>query len=295
MIDTKSMPFLADIPRYQSKLRGKQTAIWFEGNEITYSALDYRSNQVANGLITLGVLPNDRIAYLGKNTDLYWEILFGANKCRATMAAVNNRLAAPELKFILSDSDAVTLFVSKEYFEAVQSIVADCPKLKNIFILDGQHDDWLSYEIWRERCSKDDPCLMHKGNDDVLQLYTSGTTGLPKGVQLTNDNFLSFFEQARELDWAAYEVGDPVLDAMPFFHIAGVNIGLLSLIQGSKAVILREINPYHILDLIEQQKIRHGFLVPAVILMLVQIQPIEFLSYHLARPRLQNLVVGMFV
>ena len=58
MIDTKSMPFLADIPRYQSKLRGKQTAIWFEGNEITYSALDYRSNQVANGLITLGVLPN---------------------------------------------------------------------------------------------------------------------------------------------------------------------------------------------------------------------------------------------
>ena len=125
--------------------------------------------------------------------------------------------------------------------------------------------------MWRDKESKKDPCLTHQGNDDVLQLYTSGTTGLPKGVQLTNNNFLSFFEQARELDWAAYEVGDPVLDAMPFFHIAGVNIGLLSLIQGSKAVILREINPYHILALIEQQKIRPGFLVPAVLLMLVQI------------------------
>jgi acyl-CoA synthetase (AMP-forming)/AMP-acid ligase II len=284
MIDTNSMPFLADIPRHQSQLRGNQTAIWFEGSEITYGALDVRSNKVANGLIALGVLPNDRIAYLGKNTDLYWEILFGANKCRATMAAINNRLAAPELKFILSDSDAVALFVSKEYFEVVHSIIADCPKLKNIFILDGEHSEWLPFEMWRDKESKKDPCLTHQGNDDVLQLYTSGTTGLPKGVQLTNNNFLSFFEQARELDWAAYEVGDPVLDAMPFFHIAGVNIGLLSLIQGSKAVILREINPYHILDLIEQQKIRHGFLVPAVILMLVQIPNIrsrDFSSFHI--------------
>ena len=104
------MPFLADIPRHQSQLRGNQTAIWFEGSEITYGALDIRSNKVANGLIALGVLPNDRIAYLGKNTDLYWEILFGANKCRATMAAINNRLAAPELKFILSDNLSVIYF-----------------------------------------------------------------------------------------------------------------------------------------------------------------------------------------
>ena len=79
---------------------------------VTWASSDTTIAKVANGLIALGVLPNDRIAYLGKNTDLYWEILFGANKCRATMAAINNRLAAPELKFILSDSDAVALFVS---------------------------------------------------------------------------------------------------------------------------------------------------------------------------------------
>ena len=71
---------------------------------------------------------------------------------------------------------------------------------------------------------------------------------------------------------------------MPLFHIAGVNIGLLSLIQGAKAVILREIHPVHILDLIEQQKICHGFLVPAVILMLTQIPGVrerDFSSYKI--------------
>ena len=90
-----------------------------------------------------------------------------------------------------------------------------------------------------------------------------------------NKNFRAFFSQAETLTWAKYDEGDPVIDAMPLFHIAGLNIGLLSLVQGAKAVILREINPLVILDLIEEQKIRHGFLVPAVILMLTQVPGVE--------------------
>ena len=284
MIDTQAMPFLADIPRHQATLYGDATAMWFEGRETSFAEFDQRTNQVANGLIAAGVKPGDRVAYLGKNMDVYYEMFLGANKARVALAAMNNRLAAPELEFVLGDSESVWLFVTQDYFDVIETIKANCPSLKNIIAIDGPHAEWTDFTAWRDAQSTTDPKLPHDGEDDVLQLYTSGTTGLPKGVRLTNNNFLSFFEQAAELIWAHYEVGDPVLDAMPLFHIAGVNIGLLSLIQGAKAVILREIHPIHILDLIEQQKIRHGFLVPAVILMLTQtpgVRERDFSSYKI--------------
>jgi len=284
VIDTKAMPFLADIPRHQATLYGGATAMWFEGRETSFAEFDQRTNQVANGLIAAGVKPGDRVAYLGKNMDVYYEMFLGANKARVALAAMNNRLAAPELEFVLGDSESVWLFVTQDYFDVIETIKANCPSLKNIIAIDGPHAEWTDFTAWRDAQSTTDPKLPHDGEDDVLQLYTSGTTGLPKGVRLTNNNFLSFFEQAAELIWAHYDVGDPVLDAMPLFHIAGVNIGLLSLIQGAKAVILREIHPIHILDLIEQQKIRHGFLVPAVILMLTQtpgVRERDFSSYKI--------------
>ena len=284
MIDTKAMPFLADIPRHQANLYGDATAMWFEGRETSFSQFDAHTNQVANGLIALGVKPSERVAFLGKNMDVYYDIFLGANKARIALAAMNNRLAAPELEFVLSDSEAKVLFVAQDYYGVIESILANCPSIKTVIAIDGSHSGWTDFTSWRDDQDSADPKLAHDGEDDVLQLYTSGTTGLPKGVRLTNNNFLSFFEQAAELIWAHYDIGDPVLDAMPLFHIAGVNIGLLSLIQGAKMVILREIHPIHILDLIEQQKIRHGFLVPAVILMLTQtpgVRERDFSSYKI--------------
>ena len=76
--------------------------------------------------------------------------------------------------------------------------------------------------------------------------------------------------QCSLLEWATYDVGDAVMNAMPLFHVAGVNVGILAVAQGSKTIILPEIVPQTILDLIEQQQIAHAFWVPAVILMLSQ-------------------------
>ena len=275
MIDVKSMPHLADIVRHQAKIRPDDIALWFEERETSFAQLNERSNNVANGLLALGVKPNDRVAYLGKNLDVYYEMLFGTVKTRAAFAVMNYRLAAPELQFVLNDSDAVVLFVSNEFYDIAAKVLGDCPKIKTIIAIEGEHDEWPDYAAWRGANAGEDPMLISEDRDDVVQLYTSGTTGLPKGVQLMNQNFRVFFTQAETLTWAKYDEGDPVIDAMPLFHIAGLNIGLLSLVQGAKAVILREINPMVILDLIEQQKIRHGFLVPAVILMLTQIPGVE--------------------
>ena len=275
MIDVNAMPYLADIVRYQAKTRPDEIALWFEDRETSYAELNTRSNAMANGLIAAGIRPHDRVAYLGKNLDVYYEMLFGTIKSRAVFTPMNYRLAAPELQFVLNDSDAVVLFVSNEFYDIAAQIMDECPKIKTIIAIEGKHPDWTDYKIWRETQKRSDPALTAQANDDVVQIYTSGTTGLPKGVQLMNKNFNSFFTQAEDLIWAAYGAGDPVIDAMPFFHIAGLNIGLLSLAQGAKTVILREIHPVEILNLIEQQKIMHGFLVPAVILMLTQMPGVE--------------------
>lgn len=275
MIDTENMPHLADIPRYQASIRSSETALWFEGTETNFGELETRSNRVANGLLASGIKPGDRIAYLGKNLDVYYEILFGCTKIRATLAGMNNRLAAPELRFVLSDSEAIILFVDEEFYELADEVIEDCPKLKYISCLGPRFKEWVDYAPWRDRQSGDNPGIETFPDDDVIQLYTSGTTGLPKGVQLTNANYTSFLQQAAALDWSHYDHTDVVMNAMPLFHVAGVNIGVLALHQGCKTVVLREINPVVILDLIEQQKVAHAFWVPAVILMLTQTPGVE--------------------
>ena len=270
MLDPVAMPHLADIPRVQAGRIPEKPAFWFEGETTTFGELDTRANQVANGLVALGVQPGDRVAYLGKNMAVYYEMLFGCAKARAAMTGINNRLAPPEMQFILSDSESKILFVSADFYEAATKIASQCPELKQIIAIDGGHEEWPAYADWRDSQNTDAPGISPQGSDDVIQLYTSGTTGLPKGVMLTNDNYRAVFEEAGKRAWSAYEEGEVVMNAMPLFHVAGCNIGILATAQGAKTVVLREIDPKVILDLVEEHKVNHTFWVPAVILMLSQ-------------------------
>ncbi len=270
MLDTKAMPHVADITRVQREIRGSEVAFWCKGEKTTFAELDTRANQVANGLMALGVQPDQRVGYLAKNTAYYYEMMFGCTKARAVMNAVNTRLAAPEVQFILSDAQVRVLFVGPEWFGMIEAIKDECPHLEHIITLEGEHEGWPEYTSWRDGQDATSPGLETKDDDDVIQLYTSGTTGLPKGVMLTNANYRGFMEQAGQLEWSSYDAGDSVMNAMPLFHVAGVNVGILATAQGARTVVLPEINPAEILDLIEKEEINHAFFVPAVILMLSQ-------------------------
>ena len=270
MIDLERIGHFVEIPRAGAEAYGDETAYWFEGRETSFSEVNTRTSQIANGLIELGVKPGDRVCYLGKNMDVYYEILFGAVKARGAMTGVNNRLAPPEIAYILNDSEAPVLFVTADFFDAVNKIRADCPKLKHIIAIEGVHDGWTDYTSWRDGGDPSDPMLANELDDDVIQLYTSGTTGFPKGVQLSALNYAGFFSQANTLEWAGYNVGESVMNCMPLFHVAGVNFGVLGLAQGAQTVILREIDPQLILRLVEEKQIAHSFWVPAVIMLLLQ-------------------------
>ncbi len=279
MIDLQAMPHMADIPRVQAERRPDAVAMWFKGEETTYAEFDKRTNQVGNGLLALNVKPNDRVGYLAKNTDSYYEILFGCTKIRAALNGVNVRLAPAEIAYILSDAQVSVLFVGPEFYGLIRDIMDQCPKLEHVICIGGADGDWPDYAAWREGQSSDAPGLKTEDDDDVIQLYTSGTTGLPKGVMLTNANYADLFDAAASQEWASYKAGDVVMNAMPLFHVAGCNSGILALAQGAKTVVVPDIVPTEILDLIEQQKINHAMWVPAVILMLSQMPDFRTRDY----------------
>ena len=119
---------LADMVRDRAKTLGNALAYEFEGRHTTFAEFDVNTNRVANALIALGLKPGERIAYLGKNSDSYFELLMGAMKAGVVMAPVNWRLAGPEVAFIVADCKAPALFVGPEFITQVKTIKADLPR-----------------------------------------------------------------------------------------------------------------------------------------------------------------------
>src|SRR5436309_7479263 len=132
MSDIADAQNLADMIRAQGKLRGYSTAFEFEGRRTSFAGLDIHTNRIANGLKGLGVKPHERIAYLGKNSDIYFELLLGAMKANVVMAPVNWRLAGPEIAFIVEDCKAAVLFIRPEFITQVSNIKSQLADLRSI-------------------------------------------------------------------------------------------------------------------------------------------------------------------
>jgi acyl-CoA synthetase (AMP-forming)/AMP-acid ligase II len=270
MYDFEGLRVLADISRQQARTRGGDTAMVFQDSTTTFAELDRNASRVANGLIALAQPPQARIGYFGKNSDRYFEVMLGALKANTVTVGVNWRLAAPEVAYVLNDAGCEVLFADAEFAPTIENITSECPRLRHRIVVDHARDGWSHYPGWRDAQQSEEPDVAIMPDDDAIQLYTSGTTGHPKGVQLTNANYLAFFRAAQEARWGDFQSGDANLVAMPNFHVAGTNMGLATLAQGAVAIIQREVNPIEILDLIARHHIRSAFLVPAVIAMLVQ-------------------------
>ena len=124
MSATAAVNNIADVVRAQAKNRGNALAFEFEGRLTTFAEFNVKTNRVANALIALGLKKGDRIAYLGKNSDFYFELLMGAMKAGVVMAPVNWRLAGPEVAFIVGDCKAAVLFAGPEFITQVKNLKA---------------------------------------------------------------------------------------------------------------------------------------------------------------------------
>lgn len=263
---------LPDVARTNRRERPDQILFHFEGRSTSYRDFDANSSRAANGLIALGLKPDDRVAHIGKNSDIYFELVMGAAKAGGVMTPVNWRLAVPEIAWIVADCTARILFVGPEFIELVAANREAFPGVEHVIATEGAANKFPDYESWRDGFPDSDPDVPRSENDALIQMYTSGTTGKPKGAVLTNGSVLrSKLDRDPELqaDWERWEESDVGLVAMPCFHIGGTGYGITVMTNGATGVITREFDPGGVLDLIEAYGISKIFMVPAAMQIIV--------------------------
>lgn len=259
---------LGDIARYHGRERPEATAFIFGDRTTSYKTYDLYTNQIANGLLAEDIAPQSRIAVMGKNSDWYYELLIGAAKADMVIVGINWRLAPPEVAYILSDADAPVLFLEREFLPLYEKIKDQLGHVKKVILLEDSGSEYDCFPTWRNAQSKADPAVEVKPDDVAVQMYTSGTTGHPKGVMVSHYAFYALNEaQAKsgqpEEEWTTWSAEDVSLNAMPNFHIGGTGWAMIGLYAGAKNVVLSEFTPAGCLQSIRDYGISKMFIVPA--------------------------------
>ena len=263
------MKTLADVIRTRASEHPELLAIWHEGRETSYAELDRRSNQAANALIAAGVRPGDRVCFLDKGHDQALEAILGLAKAGAVFTPVNYRLAPPEMAYVINDAAATLLLVGQECAEQIHPIESELGQLRSVVRWGEGPESWQSYESWRDAQGDTDPRRDKAEEDTVWQLYTSGTTGRPKGAELTNANLLHGCA-ASQKGFGDIRRGDVAFVCMPLYHIGGSEYALALLYSGASMVITRDFVPVQALKLLAERRVKHALFVPAMLSFLLQ-------------------------
>ena len=268
----------ADIARVFGAERPDETALVCGQRTVTFAELDERSNRAAQALRAAGVGFGDRVAFIEKNGVEFFEIVCALSKLGAVVVPVNWRLAPAEMRQIIDDAGARVVIVGAEFFGHVEA-VAD--GLAATVVAVGEHPRWPGYNAWITAHPADDPCVPTQPDDLAFLMYTSGTTGLPKGVMLTNDNYFCKATGISE-KWR-FDADSVSLAVMPLFHMAGSGWALVGLCEGARTVVLRDVDPAAILDSIARHRVTNMLLVPVVIQRLLDTPGVEDVDFSCLR------------
>jgi acyl-CoA synthetase (AMP-forming)/AMP-acid ligase II len=261
----------SEVIRTQARQRGSSVAMRINGEDLSFGALDRRASQAAQGLLAAGCRPGSRVAILSKNSRAFVEVLGGALKARAVLLALNWRLAAPELRYILEHGEAEALFVEPEFLPLAEAAMDALRPPGLVVALGGPAGSAPAFEAWRDAQSGDDPALGGDPSEVFVQMYTSGTTGLPKGVQLTHANYAACFAAMNQRPWSVAGPEDTLFAPAPFFHVNGLNGILRSLASGSRLLSTDQFRPAQVVDLFERERVTRTSLAPAMIQMCLEV------------------------
>ena len=171
---------LAEIVRVHGRDRAAHTAIIQGERTLTWAELYERACCVAHALADVGVGSQDRVAFLDKNGIEHFEVFFGASLLNAVCVDVNWRLAAPEVEYIVNDSEAKVFVVGPDFVPILDTIAANLSSVDTIVVIGG-HERYESFADWVGRYPALDPGATSELDDVAFQLYSSGTTGRPEG------------------------------------------------------------------------------------------------------------------
>jgi acyl-CoA synthetase (AMP-forming)/AMP-acid ligase II len=259
---TKNLHTFDDFIRHWARERPERLALDGDDLAFTYAGLEDASARAASALLALGLVKGDRIAWFGKNAVTYFTLFFGAARAGIVMVPIGWRLAEPEAAFILDNAEAKVLFLG-DGFEAAAASLGKRPGL--IACLNAEEARKLLREAPRAEFEPSGP------DDAVLQLYTSGTTGKPKGAVLSNYNLFGLRKAVFDNPhpYSLYDDDESILVAMPCAHIGGTGLGIAALAAGLPGIVLAEFDPARFFDAVENRNVTRLFIVPAALHMLL--------------------------
>ncbi|WP_243292313.1 long-chain-fatty-acid--CoA ligase [Bacillus sp. FJAT-47783] len=252
------------------RLYGEKTAVIDGEKQLTYQQLNTRVQQLSHGLKQLGVKKGDRVAYLAPNTLEMLEGFYGVFQVGAVIVPLNIRLKPEDYLFILNHSESKILFVDAELYPLIEPVKEDLQYVEQIIVQNGkpQHDE-IEYDAWlneQPTSSFDRPIL---DEEDVCSLlYTSGTTGNPKGVMLTHRN--NYLHALTTMHHLRVNENDVYLHILPMFHVNGWGAPFYYTGNGATHICLRKAAPDLIFEKLTKYPVTVMHMAPTVLNSIIQ-------------------------
>lgn len=262
-----AVTYIADHARRAAQEAPDDTAWVYEGREWTWAQAWESIQRTAGALRADGVGRGDRIAVVDKNNPAILQLVLGASLIGAATAIVNWRLAGDELDYTINDAGAKVLFVGQDLLEQVDVIRDRLTTVERQVVLGGENDE---FEAWQGAGEPLEQAEDSSVDDPIVIMYSSGTTGRPKGVVLTQRNLVAHTENADT--GIEYGADARMLIAMPMFHVGGTSYAMFGIKNRVPGHIIREVEPGALAGAM-MAGVTHAFLVPAVVAMLLQAGP----------------------
>ena len=236
----------------------------FNGLSISYAEANDEVNRLANALAAAGLEKGDRFGYLSKNSADYVLMYYAASKAGVVPVPLNYRLAPPEWAYILNDSQSSVLITSAEYQEDINGIRSELETISQYFAIDGDsNSEWQDYRQWVADQPSTPPDREISTDDNLNQMYTSGTTGHPKGVMVTHSSVcVNIYQTSISVRLNA---GERCLIVVPLYHAAGSFVSFLAISMGGSLYIQEDFIPEEVVTALSEERICMAILVPSMI------------------------------
>ena len=253
---------LGEILRVNAVKFPQQIAFCDSARRFTFPQTNLRVNRLANALAGLGIAKGDKVSCFMENSIEICELYLACAKLGAVINPINFRLVGPEVEFIVNNADAKVMMVDEEFVPMVEAIREKLTKVNQFIVVGNACDGFLEYESQLTDADESEPEVSVALADPWILLYTSGTTGRPKGVIRSHESYVAFY-LINGSDFC-FSYRDMVLTCMPLCHVNTTFFSFAMTYFGGGNYIqpARSFKPENILGIIEREKITFVSLIP---------------------------------
>jgi fatty-acyl-CoA synthase len=248
---------LGEILRRHARARPQKTAYVVGTTRVTYAQFNAGANRLAHALQQLGVGRGDRVAVLANNCVAYPLVYFACIKLGAIVVPVNARFKDEEVHYVVEHSESMALLFAPDFSATVERLRARWPRLRHYRSLEA-----ATFAEWIDGCAPVEPSAFVDENDPHVMLYTSGTTGAPKGALLTHRSY--YLQAGHSHHMTGLSEDDVGLSMFPMFHMGGWALPLGFWYDGSTVIIMERADPRAMLDAVQRERVTYLYAVPTV-------------------------------